>query len=137
LTTYKTVAIVGLSKNPAKASHEVAQYLKSHGFHIVPINPFADEILGERSYKTLLDLPDEIQKTIEVVDIFRPSEDVPAIVDQAITLKNLFDKLNVIWMQLGIINEQAAEKAQGVGLTVVMGKCMMREHKRILCTPGD
>ncbi len=131
LAICKNVAVVGLSKNPAKASYEVAQYLQNRGYHIVPVNPSADEILSERSYKTLLDLPDKIQKTIDIVDIFRPSEDIPAIVDQAITLKNLHEKLKAIWMQLGIINEQAAEKARSAGLTAVMDKCMMREHKRL------
>jgi hypothetical protein len=131
LTTYKTVAVVGLSKNPAKASHEVAQYLKKQGFRIVPINPFADEVLGEKSYGSLLDVPAEVQETINIVDIFRPSEDVPTIVEQAIRLKELHGELKAIWMQLGIVNEQAAEKARNVGLTVVMDKCMMREHKRL------
>lgn len=131
LTTSKTIAVVGLSKDPKKASHEVAQYLKKQGFCVVPVNPFADEILGEKSYGTLLDVPAEIQETINVVDVFRPSEDVPTIVEQAIRLKELHGALKVIWMQLGIVNEQAAERARNVGLIMVMDKCMMREHKRL------
>ena len=131
LADYKTVAVVGLSREPGKDSHRVSAYLKQHGFHIIPVNPFADEILGEKSYKSLLDIPPEIQKTIEIVDVFRPSKDVPPIVEQAIKLKAAYGKPNVVWMQLGIVNEQAAEAARQAGLTVVMNRCMMIEHKRL------
>jgi hypothetical protein len=109
----------------------VAEYLQRKGFFIVPVNPFAEEILGEKSYRSLLDIPAEVQKTIEIVDIFRPAEEVPHIVNQAIQLKKLHSVPHVIWIQLGIINKQAAEKARDAGLTVVMDKCMMREHKRL------
>jgi predicted CoA-binding protein len=130
-TKYKTIAVVGLSREPDNDSHRVSAYLKAHGFRIIPVNPFADEILGEKSYKSLLDIPPEIQKTIEVVDIFRPSEDVPPIVEQAIKLKAMYGKPHVVWMQLGIVNEQAAEAAKKAGLTVVMNRCMMIEHSRL------
>jgi predicted CoA-binding protein len=130
LTKYKTVAVVGLSREPDKDSYRVSAYLKEHGFRIIPVNPFADEVLGEKSYKSLLDIPTEIQRTIEVVDIFRPAKDVPPIVDQAIKLKEMYGKPYVVWMQLGIVNEQAAETAKQAGLTVVMNKCMMVEHAR-------
>jgi predicted CoA-binding protein len=130
LTAYRTVAVVGLSREPDKDSHRVGTYLKDHGFRIIPVNPFADEVLGEKSYKNLLDIPAEIQKTIEIVDIFRPAKDVLPIVEQAIKLKEMHGKPYVIWMQLGIVNEQAAETAKKAGLAVVMDKCMMVEHKR-------
>jgi predicted CoA-binding protein len=130
LTKYKTVAVIGLSRKPGEDSHRVSAYLKSHGFRIIPVNPFADEILGEKSYKSLLDIPHEVQKTIEIVDIFRPSKDVPLIVEQAIKLKAMYGKPHVVWMQLGIMNEQAAEAAGKAGLIVVMDKCMIIEHKR-------
>jgi predicted CoA-binding protein len=130
LTKYKTIAVVGLSREPDKDSHKVSAYLKKHGFRIIPVNPFADEVLGEKSYKSLIDMPPEIQKTIEVVDIFRPSKDVPPIVEQAIKLKAMYGNPRVVWMQLGIVNEQATEAAKKAGLTVVMNKCMMIEHKR-------
>lgn len=132
LTAYKTVAIVGVSRNPSKDSYRVAEYLKKQGFFIVPVNPFAEEVLGEKSYRSLFDIPAEVQKTIEIVDVFRPAEDVPLIVEQAIQLKKLHGVPYVVWMQLGIINEQAAKKARKAGLTVVMDKCMMREHQRLL-----
>ena len=131
LSDLKTVAVVGLSREKGKASYEVASYLKEHGFQIVPVNPFAEEILGVRSFKSLLDIPPEIQKTIDIVDIFRPSEDVPQIVEQSMCLKEMHHNLKVIWMQLGIINEQAAEVAREGGLIVIMNKCMMMEHKRL------
>ena len=131
LEKYKSIAVVGLSREPDKDSHRVSAYLKAHGFRIIPVNPFADEILGEKSYKSLLEIPPEIQKTMEIVDIFRPSRYVPPIVEQAIKLKDLCGRLYVAWMQLGIVNQQAAETAKKAGLTVVMNKCMMVEHNRL------
>jgi predicted CoA-binding protein len=127
LESYRTVAVVGLSRNPAKNSYRVARYLQSVGYRIIPVNPFADEILGEKSYTSLLDVPE----TIEIVDIFRPSEDVPSIVEEAIKIKNKLGTPKVIWMQLGIINEEAARLAKEAGLTVVMDRCMMVEHRRL------
>lgn len=131
LKQYKTVAIVGLSRNPEKASYQVAEYLQNQGYHIIPINPKADKVLGQKAYKSLLDLPAKEQKTIEIVDIFRPSEEIPQIVDQAIKLRRQNRTPHVIWMQLGIANQQAAQKAKKAGLTVLMNKCMMMEHGRL------
>jgi predicted CoA-binding protein len=105
--------------------------LKKHGFRIIPVNPFANEVLSEKSYKSLLDIPPEIQKTVDVVDVFRPAKDALQIVEQASRLKAMFGKPNVVWMQLGIINEQASEMAKKAGLTVIMDKCIMIEHKRL------
>ena len=135
LTKYKTVAVVGLSRDPSKDSHSVAAYLQTQGYKIIPINPTTKEVLGEKSYKTLLDIPPQIQKTIEIVDIFRPSEDVPPIVQQAIKLKEENDKPYVIWMQLRIVNQQAAETAKAAGLEVVMNRCMRQEHKKLSPNP--
>jgi predicted CoA-binding protein len=131
LAKYKTVAVVGLSRDPSKDSYRVAEYLKNHGYHIVPVNPTAEEILGERSYKSLLDMPAEVQKSLEIVDVFRPSGEVMPIVEQAVQLKKMYGVPFVVWMQLGIINEEAAEKARKAGLRVVMDKCMMQQHKHI------
>ena len=128
LKNTRLVAVVGLSKEPEKDSHRVSAYLKQHGYRIIPVNPFADEVLGEKSYPSLLEIPPEIQKTIEIVDIFRPAKDVPPIVEQAIKLKALYGKPFVVWMQLGIVNEEAAEAARHAGLIVVMDKCLMVEH---------
>jgi len=131
LLKYKTVSVVGLSKDPDKDSHRVSAYLKAHGYRIIPVNPFADEVLGERSYPSLLEIPIEIQKTIEIVDVFRPAKDVPLIVEQAIELNQMYGKPLVIWLQLGIVDESTAEIARRAGLTVVMDKCLMVEHDRL------
>ncbi len=137
LKRYRTVAVVGLSRDPEKASHRVAAYLQKQGYCIVPVNPTVDQILGQTSYKTLLDIPAKTQRTIEVVDIFRPSDDIPSIVDQAVQLNQQHGTLRVIWMQLGIANQQAAQKAQKAGLIVVMDKCMMMEHDRLFGEKKD
>ena len=127
LEKYKTIAVVGLSWNPAKESYKVAKYLKTKGYRIIPINPFAEVILGEECYKSLVDVPE----TIEIVIIFRSAKDVSPIVDQAIELKKKLGNPRVIWMQLGIVNEKAARRARNAGLTVAMDRCTMAEHKRL------
>lgn len=131
LTKYKVIAVVGLSKEPEKDSHKVGAYLQQQGYQIIPVNPLADEVLGEKSYKSLLEIPPEIQKKIEIVDIFRPAKDVPPIVEQAIRIKQTYGKPSVVWMQLGIVNEQAAQTARQAGLVVVMNKCLMVEHQHL------
>ncbi len=116
----KTIAVVGASKNPEKDAHQIPRYLQEHGYRIIPVNPTADVILGERAYKSLSD----VHEPYDVVDIFRPSEDVPPIVDEAIR-----GPAKVIWMQLGIENEAAARKAEAAGKIVVQNACMMIEHR--------
>jgi hypothetical protein len=128
---YKVIAVVGLSKELGKDSHRVSAYLQMQGYRIIPVNPFVDEVLGEKSYPSLLNIPPELAKTIEVVDIFRRAEDVPPIIEQAIKMKALLGRPFVVWMQLGIVNEQAAEAARRAGLVVVMDKCLMVEHHRL------
>ena len=129
LEKYTTVAVVGLSRNPSRDSYRVAKYLNDNGYKIIPINPFADEIMGETCYGSLLDLPKDLQKAIEIVDIFRPSEDIPPIVDEAIQLRKENGTPHVIWMQLDIMNEEAANRARDVGFRVIMDKCILIEHK--------
>jgi predicted CoA-binding protein len=121
----KTIAVVGLSSNPVRPSYSVARYLQSRGYKIIPVNPNEKEILGEKAYPDLVSIPEKI----DVVDIFRKSEDVPPIVEQAAKIK-----VKVIWMQEGIVNEEAAKKASAAGLTVVMDKCMYKEHCK--CKPN-
>lgn len=130
LTTYKVVAIVGMSDTIGKHSYSVGAYLKRHGYQIIPVNPTIDKVLGCKSYRNLLDIPERIQKTIEVVSIFRKPEDVPPIVEQALKIKARFGRLRVVWMQMGIVNEEAAQTALKAGLAVVMDKCIMTEHRR-------
>jgi hypothetical protein len=137
LSRYRNVAIVGLSSDPSRPSHGVARYLKNHGYHIVPVNPNVAEVLGEKSYKSLLEMPVEIQRTIEIVDIFRRSEDVLPIVEQAVKIKKSVDVLRVVWMQLGVINEPGAKLAREAGLTVVMDRCMRQEHGRLFSKQAE
>ncbi len=128
----KTIAVVGLSNDPEKISYKVSAYMQQHGYNIVPVNPFVDYVLGEKCYKSLLNIPVEIQRTIDIINIFRKTEDVLPIVEQAIQLKAALGKTFVVWIQLGIINEQAAEAARHAGLVVVMDKCLMVEHQHLI-----
>ena len=130
LSSMKTVAIVGLSRDHSKSSHEVAHYLREKQIEVIPVNPTADEIMELRSYPSLSAIPDEIKNRIDVVDIFRKPEDVPPIVDEAIALKKFSKKRIAVWMQLGIVNEEAAEKARAAGLEVVMDTCISIEHRK-------
>ena len=125
------ITIIGVSRDPTKDSHKVASYLKSKGYTVIPINPSADKIIGEKCYKTLIDIPEDVQRQIEVVDIFMRSENVLHPIMDAIGLKKRHGNLKAVWMQLGIINEKVAKKAEDAGLTVIMDRCMMREHKKI------
>ncbi len=132
LKKYKVIAVVGLSSNEEKPSYEVAAYMKGQGYRIIPVNPFVDEVLGEKSYRSLLDMPEDLQKTIDIVNIFRPSADIPSIVDQIVKLKAANGKPYVVWMQLGIVSEGAAEIARNAGLIVIMDSCIKVEHQQSL-----
>ena len=131
LTKYKTIAVVGLFRDPNKDSYKVSSYLKTNGYTIIPLNPYADQILGEKSYKSFLDMPFELQKRIEIVDIFRPSNFIPVIVEETIKLRHKHGSPYVIWMQLNIINDAASQEARNSGFTVIMNRCMMIEHSRL------
>ena len=122
LENSKTVAVVGLSDKPYRPSQGVALYLQEQGYRIIPVNPNIDKALGEKSYASLKD----ISEPIDVVDIFRKSEAVGPIVDEAIEVG-----AKAIWMQEGVLNEEAAQKAREAGLNVVMNKCIMKEHRKI------
>ena len=117
----RTIAVVGLSNNPLRASHGVSAYMQSHGYRIVPVNPNIKGALGEKAHSTLLDVPGKI----DIVNVFRRQEFVDEIVDQAIQLK-----LPAIWMQEQVVNEKAAEKARKAGIFVVMDECILQEHMR-------
>ena len=118
----RMVAVVGLSARPESDSHRVAKYLKEHGYDVIPVNPTVEEVLGEKSYPTVQAIPE----APDVVDVFRAAEHAPGIVEDAIAAG-----AKAVWMQLGIVNKEAAERARGAGLKVVMDHCMMREHKRL------
>jgi len=127
LESIRTIAVVGMSTNPEKDSHTVPAYLLEHGYRILPVNPNASEILGRKSYPRLSEVPEPV----DAVLVFRPSEDVPPIVDEAIRIG-----AKTIWMQLGISHETAAQAARAAGLEVVMDRCMRTTHRRLLATDG-
>lgn len=120
LKSAKTIAVVGVSDDPMRPSHGVAAYLQHHGYRIIPVNPEIDMVLGEKAYPSLADVPEKI----DIVDIFRRSENVPPIVDQAIQLK-----VPAIWMQETVIHEESAKKAREKGILVVMDRCILKEHR--------
>jgi predicted CoA-binding protein len=123
LLSTKTIASFGLSSDPRKESYGIVQYLKNQGYRIIPVNPTATEILGEKSYPDLESVPEKI----DVVQVFRKPEDVPPVVDGAIKVG-----AKVVWMQEGIVNEEAAQKAREAGLQVVMDACMRSTHQRLI-----
>jgi uncharacterized protein len=127
LSTTKTVAVVGLSNNPNRPSYDVAAYLQGHGYRIIPVNPLITEVLGERSYANLREVP----VPVDLVDIFRKSDDVPPVVDDAIAIG-----AKVVWMQEGIVHDAAAKKARAAGLKVVMDRCTLKEHARLRVERG-
>ncbi len=120
LKNARNIAVVGLSDSPLRASHGVAAYLQSQGYRIIPVNPTITDALGENSYPSLLD----VKEKIDIVDVFRRPEFVPEVVEQAIQIK-----VPAIWMQEGVIHEQAAEKARCAGILVVMDRCILKEHR--------
>ena len=121
----KTVAVVGISPKEDRPSYRVASYLKSKGYRIIPIRPNGDVILGEKVYHSLMKIPKEVK--IDLVDIFRRSEEVSPIVEEAIQRGAKF-----VWMQEGVVHQEAGTKAEKAGLKVVMDRCMKKEHQRLL-----
>jgi predicted CoA-binding protein len=120
----KNIAVVGMSKNEDKAANYVPKYLIDHGYNVIPVNPNATEILGRRSYPTVSSIPDKI----DIVDIFRRSEDVPSVIEEAIKKEGI----KVIWMQEGIYSKEAERMAKDKNISaVVYNRCMMAEHKRL------
>ncbi|HWD98281.1 MAG TPA: CoA-binding protein [Bryobacteraceae bacterium] len=123
----KIIAVVGLSSNPMRPSFGVSEYLQDHGYRIIPVNPRETEVLGEKCYGSLLEVPEPV----DVVDIFRRSDSVPEVVDEAIQKGT-----HCIWMQEGVVHEDAAAKAEAAGIPVVMDLCILKEHRRLTRRPG-
>lgn len=123
LMSAKTIASVGLSSNQNKESYWIASYLKEQGYRVIPVNPTADEILGEKAYPDLTSVPEEI----DIVQVFRRPEDVPPVVEDAIQAG-----AKIVWMQEGIVHEEAAHRARESGLQVVMDACMRSTHRRLI-----
>ncbi len=127
LETCRHVAIIGVSEKPERPSHSVTKYLIHHGYTIYPVNPNLKSVFGIECYPSLLDIPADKKKNIEIVDIFRKPEHVGRIIDEAIEIG-----AKVIWMQLGITHEAACRKARNAGLAVVENRCIETEHHRLL-----
>ena len=128
LRSARTIAVVGLSSKRFRPSFGVAEYMQSSGYRIIPVNPFETEVLGEKAYPEL----DRVPGAIDIVDIFRRSEFVPDIVDAAIRIG-----ARAIWMQEGVVHEEAAAKARAAGLEVVMDRCILKEHRRMLVSSNS
>ena len=118
----RTIAVVGLSSKKYRPSYGVAEYMQEQGYRIIPVNPNESEVLGEKTYRSIEDVPEHI----DIVDIFRRSEFVGPIVESAIRVG-----ANAVWMQEGVVDEEAAQKARGAGLAVVMDRCILKEHMRL------
>ncbi len=123
LETAKTIAVVGLSDKPDRDSYRVAEYLQAHGYRIIPVNPTVDEVLGEKSYASVTDIPDQV----DIVDVFRKPDAVLPVAQEAIDVG-----AGTLWLQLGVVNPAAAEMAEAAGLQVVMDRCIKIEHGRLL-----
>lgn len=122
LRNARVIAVVGVSRDSSKPAHYVPKFLKEKGYRVVPVNPFVDEVLGEKSYKSL----EEVPFKVDVVVVFRPSRDVLPVAEQAI------GKADVLWMQEGIYNGEAARKAKSSGLRVIWNRCIMKEYARLI-----
>jgi len=119
LKNARTIAVIGLSNDPMRPSYGVTEYMQRQGYRIIPVNPSLPEILGEKSYASLSEVPEKV----DIVDVFRRPEAVPEIVDEVIALK-----LPVLWLQESVVHEEAAERARQAGVTVIMDKCILKEH---------
>ena len=126
----RVIAVVGISSKPSRPSYGVASYLQEHGYRIVPVNPNETEVLGERAYASLLDIPREIH--VDVVDVFRRAEHTPEVARQAVAIG-----ARVLWLQEGIVNEEAARIATEGGLEVIMGVCFRHMHERLMAQGGS
>ena len=120
----ETIAVVGCSSTPGKDAHEIPKYLQAAGYEIIPVNPYADEILGRPAYDTLTD----VEESVDILDVFRPSDEVAGIVDEALTREDIA----VIWLQLGIYDDDAVARAEAAGPQVVQDHCMKVAHQRLV-----
>lgn len=126
---FRVIAVVGASKNPEKEAYTVPAYLQAHGYTIIPVNPTAPEVNGTKAYPSLADLPEGLAREVEVVDVFRPSEELPQVARQVAEMKKRSGRPFVFWGQLGLENEEAKEILTGAGVDYVMDKCMRVEHR--------
>ncbi|OLD10907.1 MAG: hypothetical protein AUI93_06175 [Crenarchaeota archaeon 13_1_40CM_3_52_10] len=129
LKKYDVIAFVGASKSPEKEAYTVPAYMKEHGYTIIPVNPTADQILGEKAYKSLTDLPPELAKKVDIVDVFRPSEELPQVAGQVIEMRKKYGRPYAFWAQLGLENEEAKRMLSENKIPYVMNACLRVVHK--------
>jgi uncharacterized protein len=129
LAKCKTIAVVGASRSPEKEAHTVPRYLKDRGYRIVPINPTAVEIMGERVYPSLLELPDEVARVVDVVEVFRPSEELAQVAAQVVEIKRRYGRAPVFWAQQGLKSEEAKRILDREGIPYLMDACMRTVHQ--------
>ena len=132
LRKYKVIAVVGASKTPEKEAYKVPLYLKQHGYKIIPVNPTTDKILEEKAYPSLAELPAEIARQVELVDIFRPSEELPQVAQQVIDMHKKYGRPYVFWSQLGLENEEANQVLSENKIPYVMNACTRVVHRMII-----
>ena len=125
----RTIAVVGASKNPEKEAYSVPRYLKDQGYRIVPVNPTASEIMGEKAYPSLLELPEEVGRTIDAVEVFRPSDELPQVALQAVEMKRRYGRPLFFWAQQGLESEEAKRILEKNGIQYVMDACMRTVHQ--------
>lgn len=123
LLDYERIAVVGCSTTPGKAAHDVPKYLLDQGYDIIPVNPFAEEVFGRHAYDSLT----EVDTQVDLVDVFRPSDEVPGIVDEALDREDV----RAVWLQLGITHDAALSKAEAAGVETVQDRCLKVEHQRL------
>ncbi|QCJ48176.1 CoA-binding protein [Haloprofundus sp. MHR1] len=128
LLEHDTVAVVGCSSTPGKDAHDIPAYLRDHGYDVIPVNPYADEIFGREAYDSLADVEEEV----DLVDVFRPSEEVAGIVDDVVARKEERGDVKAVWLQLGITDDEAAARAESAGLEITQDRCMKVEHGRLV-----
>jgi uncharacterized protein len=131
LRNFKVIAVVGASKNEEKEAFTVPQYLKQHGYTLIPVNPTTDSIHGAKSYPSLLEIPAEIAKTVDIVEVFRPSEELPRVAEHVAEMKRKTGRPFVFWAQLGLENDEAKKILRACGVEYVMNSCMRTEHRMI------
>ena len=131
LRKYKTIAVVGASKNPTKDANSVPQFMKDHGYKIIPVNPTADEIVGEKVYPSLADIPAKLAATIDIVDVFRPSEELPEVARQVVEMHRNSGRPFVFWAQLGLENEEAKRLLSDNKIQFIMNSCLRVVQKSL------
>lgn len=129
LERYRTIAVVGASKNPEKAAYSVPRYLKDHGYRIIPVNPTATEIMGETAYPSLLEMPEAVARTVEIVEVFRPSEELLQVALKCAEMKKRLGRPFVFWAQQGLWSEEAREVLEKNEIQYVMDACMRTVHQ--------